>query len=244
MSDINPRDASGIGANGARATIFLQPIAAPSVLGDFAGASGFLLFGVWLAGGLGASPVKSGIALFPFILLFAGIGQLGAAMWSYKARDAVAASIHGAWGGFWLGYGFLWLLDAGGLVTLPIFGHGFEALGQWFIYMSVITWTTAFAALARGPGLFVAHAVAGAAATVTCAGLIAGAPGWLHAGGWVFVAASALFIYYGAALLLNAVFGRVVLPHFNWRPEENRLGAVSGAPLEYSQGEPGVKVGQ
>lgn len=36
MSDINPRDASGIGANGARATIFLQPIAAPSVLGDFA----------------------------------------------------------------------------------------------------------------------------------------------------------------------------------------------------------------
>lgn len=156
--------------------------------------------------------MKSGIALFPFILLFAGIGQLGAAMWSYKARDAVAASIHGAWGGFWLGYGFLWLLDAGGLVTLPIFGHGFEALGQWFIYMSVITWTTAFAALARGPGLF--------------------------------VAASALFIYYGAALLLNAVFGRVVLPHFNWRPEENRLGAVSGAPLEYSQGEPGVKVGQ
>jgi succinate-acetate transporter protein len=244
MSGIDPRGIPSAETNGVRAAIFLQPIAAPSVLGDFAGASGFLLFGVWLAGGLGAAPAKSGIALFPFILLFAGIGQLGAAMWSYKARDAVAASIHGAWGGFWLGYGFLWLLDAGGLVTLPVFGHGFEALGQWFIYMSVITWTTAFAALARGPGLFVAHGVAGSAAAVACAGLIGGFAGVTHAAGWVFVAASALFIYYGSALLLNAVFGRVVLPHFNWRPEENRLGAVSGAPLEYSQGEPGVKVGQ
>jgi succinate-acetate transporter protein len=226
------------------ASIFLQPIAAPSVLGDFAGASGFLLFGVWLAGGLSGPAAKTGISIFPFILLFAGIGQLGAAMWSYRARDAIAASIHGAWGGFWLGYGFLWLLDAGKVITLPTFAHGFEALGQWFIYMAVITWTTAFAALARGPGLFVTHAVAGAAASVAAAGLIAGAHGWQQAAGWIFVAASALFIYHGAALMLNALYGRIVLPHFSWRGAENRLGAVSGSPVEFSPGEPGVKVGQ
>lgn len=44
-------------------------------------------------------------SLFPFILLFSDFGQLAAAMWSYKARDAVAASIHGVWGGYWIVYG-------------------------------------------------------------------------------------------------------------------------------------------
>jgi len=225
MSAIDARSAPPGEAHGVRATIFLQPIAAPSVLGDFAGASAFLLFGVWLAGGLGAPPAKAGVSIFPFILLFGGIGQLGAAMWSYKARDAVAASNHGAWGGFWMGYGFLWLLDAAKVITLPVFGHGFEALGQWFIYMAVITWTTAVAALSRGPDQFLTHATAAAAATVACAGLIAGSPDWQQAAGWIFVAAAALFIVQGARLMLHAMFG-------------------GGDPIEYAAGEPGVKVGQ
>jgi len=231
-------------SNGVRTSIFLQPIAAPSVLGYFAGASGFLLFGVWIAGGI-ASTRTNAIALFPFILLFSGFGQLAAAMWSYKARDAVAASIHGVWGGFWIAYGLMWLMDALGTIKLPVFGHGFEALGQWFIYMAVITWTTAFAALARSPGQFVSQSVAAAAATIACAALIAGSAGWLHAAGWVFVAAAALFLYHATALMLNAIFGRVVLPHFNRRREENRLGATPFAPIEFeAEGEPGVKVGQ
>jgi succinate-acetate transporter protein len=230
--------------NGIRASLFLQPIAAPSVLGYFAGATGFLLFGIWLGGGIATTP-KNAIALFPFLLLFSGIGQLAAAMWSYKARDAVAASIHGAWGGFWLAYGFLWLMDATKVLALPVFGHGFGALGQWFIYMAVITFTTAFAALGRSPAQFVSQAVAGAAATITSAALIAGSTGWLQAAGWIFVAASALFMYHATALLLNAIFGRVILPHFNWRREENKLGAQPLWPIEFEQeGEPGVKVGQ
>lgn len=244
MSAIDQQHASTGGENGFRASIFLQPIAAPSVLGYFAGASGFLIFGIWLGGGIDTTPTNA-ISLFPFLLLFSGIGQLAAAMWSYKARDAVAASIHGVWGGFWLAYGFLWLLDAAHVVALPIFGSGFEALGQWFIYMAVITFTTAFAALGRSPAQFVSQAVAGAAATIAAAGLIAGSTGWLQASGWIFVAAGSMFIYHATALMLNAIFGRVVLPHFNWRNEENRLGSRPFSPIEFEQeGEPGVKVGQ
>jgi succinate-acetate transporter protein len=145
-------------------SIFLQPIAAPSVLGYFAGATGFLLFGVWLGGSLGGP--ANAIVLFPFLLLFAGIGQLVAGMWSYRPRDAVAASIHGVWGGFWLAYGLLWLLDAAGTITLPLFANGFQPLGRWFIYMAVITWTTAFAALGRSPAQFVSQATAAAASTI------------------------------------------------------------------------------
>lgn len=243
MSAITHDSARGtVHGDGVQTSIFLQPIAAPSVLGYFGGAAAFLLFGVWFAGALG--PAKNAIVLFPFLLLFGGIGQLGAALWSYKARDAVAASLHGVWGGFWIAYGLLWLLDATGVLALPLFSKGFEPLGQWFIYMAVITWTTAFAALARSPGQFFSQAVAAGAATIACAGLIAGSAGWQHAAGWVFVAASALFMYHGAALMLNALYGRVVLPHFNWRGEENKLGAHPLDPIEFPQGEPGVKVGQ
>lgn len=230
--------------DGLRTSIFLQPIAAPSVLGYFAGASGFLLFGVWLAGGIASTP-KNAASMFPFILLFSGIGQLAAAMWSYKARDAVAASIHGVWGGFWTAYGFLWLMDVAKVIKIPPFAGGFEPLGQWFIYMAVITFTTAFAALGRSPAQFVSQAIAGAAATITAAGLIAGAGGWLTAAGWIFVAASALFMYHATALLLNAIFGRVILPHFNWRREENVIGRQPLHQIELEQeGEPGIRVGQ
>lgn len=233
---------------GVRTTIFLQPIAAPSVLGYFAGASGFLLFGVWLGGSLGGTAsiagVKNAIVLFPFILVFAGIGQLGAALWSYHARDAVAASIHGAWAGFWIGYGILWLLDATKTIVLPLFGTGFEPLGQWLMYMAVITWTTAFAALARGPGQFLSQATAGTAAAIAAAGLIGGMEGWLEVSGWIFVAASALFMYHAAAYMLNAMFGTVVFPHFTWRREENVLGGRPLRPIEFVNGEPGIKAGQ
>lgn len=239
----DPRVPVGDG-NGLRASIFLQPIAAPSVLGDFAGATGFLLFGIWIGGGISTTP-QNAIVLFPFLLLFAGVGQLAAGMWSSRARDAVAASIHGVWGGFWIAYGLMWLLDVTHVLALPVFGHGFQALGQWLIYMAVITFTTAFAALGRSPGQFVAQATAGAATTVACAALIAGSSGWLAASGWIFVAASALFMYQGTALLLNAIFGRVVLPHFSRQREENRPGARPFWPIQIEEeGEPGVKVGQ
>jgi len=225
-----------------RATIFLQPIAAPAVLGYFAAASGFLLFGVWFAGELGGA--KGATVLFPFLLLFSGVGQLSAGLWSYRARDAVGASLFGVWGGFWIAYGFLWLLDTAHVLALPLFAHGFGALGQWFIYMAVITWTTAFAALGRSPFQFASQAVASVAATIACAGLIAGSAGWQHAAGWIFVAASALFMYHGTAYMLNALFGQIVLPHFSWRRAENVFGEEPLAPIQVPDAEPGVKVGQ
>ncbi len=237
-----PQAAHAPDPDAVRTSIFLQPIAAPTVLGHFAGATGFLLFGVWFAGELGAA--KGAAVIFPFLLLFSGFGQLAAAMWSYRARDAVGASIFGVWGGFWIAYGFLWLMDVAHVFTLALFAHGFEPIGQWFIYMAVITWTTAFAALARSPAQFISQGIAGAAATIASAGLIAGSAGWQHAAGWIFVAAAALFIYHGAAFMLDALYGRVVLPHLSWRAEENRFGATPLTPIEHPQGEPGVKAGQ
>lgn len=223
-------------------SIFLQPIAAPTVLGYFAAASAFLLFGVWLGGAIGGN--SAGTMLFPFLLLFGGIGQLAAGMWSVRGRDAVGASLFSAWGGFWIGYGFMWLAALLGTFTLPSFGAGFGPLGQVLIYMAVITWACSLAALGRSPFEFLSQAIAAAAATIAAAALIAGAGVWLQVAGWAFVAASALFYYHGAATIVNGLCGRVVLPHLSWRREENVLGARPLQPIQFKHGDPGVKVGQ
>lgn len=67
-----------------------------------------------------------------------GIGQLSAGLWSLRARDAAGASLFCIWGGFWIGYGLRWLLDALGTFSLPSFGAGFQPLGQVFIYLGCL----------------------------------------------------------------------------------------------------------
>lgn len=224
------------------ARIFLQPIAAPSVLGYFALASGLIIFGTWLAGAWG--PAAGYTGFFEFILAFGGIGQLAAAVWSWRARDAVAASIHGAWGAFFTGFGLYWLVAALGAVAPTPLGGGNQPVGQWFIYMAVITFTTAFAALARGPGLFLTHAVLGTGALIAAVSFITGAGPWQHGAGWVLVAAAALAIYLGTALMVDNLFGFTLLPLFSWRRDENAPGGHPVQPLEFPEGEPGVKAGQ
>jgi succinate-acetate transporter protein len=215
--------------------IDLQPIAEPAVLGSFSLASGLIVFGLWFAGALGgpASPKT----FFPFVLLFSGVGQLAAAMWAYRARNAVAASINGSWAAFWLGWGVLWILAVAGDAPIPAPGHAFPSLGMWFMYMAVITWTTAVAALARGLGAFAAQAVVGAGALVAALALLHGNLALRHVGGWLFVAAAGMLFYLGAALMLDNVFGKHVLPTLRWHD-------VQPEPVQVAGGDPGVKVGQ
>jgi succinate-acetate transporter protein len=168
----------------------------------------------------------------------------GRALWSYRARDAVAASIHGAWGAFWLGFGIYWLAGTLGGLTVPAPGAVNQPVGQWFIYMAVITFTTAIAAASRGPGLSLTHAVLGAGAVIAAASLITGAPGWQQAAGWVSVAAAALAFYQGAAMRINNVFGVTVLPQFSRRADENVPGGHPVRPVQLAEGEPGVKAGR
>src|SRR2546421_6959933 len=94
----------------ARPRVFLQPIAAPSVLGLFGFAGATFIVAANLAGWYGNTSTPG--YLFPFALAFGGIAQFAAGMWSYKARDAVATAMHGMWGSFWIAYGILQLLIA------------------------------------------------------------------------------------------------------------------------------------
>src|SRR5919204_2519828 len=185
------------------ARIFLQPIAAPAVLGYFALASALFIYGSWFAQWWGTE--KDASSFFPFLLLFGGVGQLAAALWGYRARAAVAAALHGSWAAFFLGVGLIYLLATTHTIVVPARGAAWSALGQWLIYMSVVAWTTAFAALPRSRVGFMAQATLGSGAAIGAAGLLLGASGWQQVAGWVFVAAAALSFYVGAALMLNMV---------------------------------------
>src|SRR5690348_13486551 len=215
------------------ARIVLQPLAAPSVLGYFALASALIVYGSWFANGWGTE--KDPSSFFPFLLLFGGVGQLAAALWSYRARAAVSAALHGSWAAFFLGIGLIYLLATTHTITVPVRGAEWQSLGQWFIYLSVITWTTAFAALPRDPVGFLAQSTLAAGAAIAAAALLSGSLGWEQVAGWVLVAAAALSFYVGAALMLDSVYGKTGLP-LPRRPLVK--------PIAYELGDPGVKVGQ
>jgi uncharacterized protein len=216
-----------------QARILLQPIAAPAVLGYFALGSALIIWGSWFADGWGTE--KDASSFFPFLLLFGGVGQLAASLWGYRARAAVAAALHGSWAAFFLGVGLIYLLATTHTITVPARGAAWPALGQWLIYMSVVAWTTAVAALPRSPVGFLAQATLGSGAAIGAAGLLLGSTGWQQVAGWVFVAAAALSFYVGAALMLNMVYGMRALP---------LLRRGQAEPIEYALGDPGVKVGQ
>jgi succinate-acetate transporter protein len=202
------------------ARIMLQPLAAPSILGCFALGSALIIWGPWFAMGWGVE--KDYGAFFPFLLLFGGFGQLAAALWSYRARAAASAALHGSWAAFFLGLALIYLLATVKTITIPLRGDGWQSLGQWMIYMAVISFTTACAALAHSVPGFVAQATLGAGATLGAIGLLAGSSGVQQVAGWVFCAAGALAFAVGALQMVS-------------KP---------GDAVEYEHGDPGVKVGQ
>src|SRR4051794_29856080 len=76
--------------------VFLQPIAAPSILGLFAFAASTFIVAANLAGWYGTP--ESLRYVFPFTTAFGGVTQLAAAMWAFRARDGVATAMHGTSG--------------------------------------------------------------------------------------------------------------------------------------------------
>src|SRR5437762_6158103 len=149
---VQPADTDGWYGEFARPRFFLQPVAAPSVLGLFGFAGATFIVAANLAGWYGntASPGY----LFPFALTFGGIAQFMAGMWAYRARDAVATAMHGMWGSFWIAYGILNILLAAHVLTAPTPWYHDSAFGFWFFALAVITGSGALAALAENVGLF------------------------------------------------------------------------------------------
>src|ERR687884_1191294 len=77
----------------ARPRVYLQPIAAPSVLGLFGFAGATFVVAAHMAAWYGNASTPG--YLFPFAAMFGGLAQFLAGMWAYRARDGVATAMHG-----------------------------------------------------------------------------------------------------------------------------------------------------
>ena len=222
-------------------SISLSPIAAPSILGLFGFAASTFAVAGNLAGWFG-NDTTTPLVLGPFVFAFGGIAQLLAAMWGYRARDGLATGIHGAWGSYWIAYGIYQILIAVDIAPGPSAPGGAVPFGFWFVGLAAITWTGVVAAFAENAALVGVLGTLACGATALAVGLIAGLSLATLIGAYILIASAVLAWYTGSAMMLEATTGRVVLPVGKRPPRRPRQHATQ--PIEYSFGEPGVKVGQ
>jgi uncharacterized protein len=235
-------DVARLDDDGMPARVFLQPIAAPSILGlaGFAGAT--FIVASNLAGWWGTT--DSALALAPFAAMFGGLAQFLAGMWAYKARDAIATLAHGTWGSFWLAYLILNILVATGKVTEPTPWYHNPELGFWFFALAITTGIAAFAAFGESLGLVAVLMTLAGGSGILAGAFIYGTHFWVEVAGWVLVFSAGFAWYTVAAMLLTYATGRTILPAFKYKRAANVPGGRPVRPIELEWAEPGVKMGQ
>jgi succinate-acetate transporter protein len=216
------------------AQIWLQPVAAPSILGLYGFAGATFIVAAHMAHWFGGA--QADFVLFPFAAFFGGLAQFLAGMWAFKARDGLATAMHGMWGSFWMAYGILWTLIAAGKVAMPQPGIANQALGFWFIVLAAITWMGMGASLAEATGVSWVLGWLAAGSTVAAIGQLAGIEALNVLAGWLFIVSAILAWWVASALMFKGAWGRTVL----------RFGEKKKAVAEMQPGlgEPGVLRGQ
>src|SRR5438270_13199941 len=199
------------------ARVFLQPIAAPSILGLDGFAAATFMVTANLVGWYGNA--RSPLLIFPFATAAGGIAQGAAALWAFKARDGLATAVHGIWAAFWLGYGFLNFMIALKLIPAPAPHAAVPELGYWFFALGAITLAGAIASI--GESLAISAVLFPLTVGVALLGVFytVGGSGWEKAGGYVTMASSFTAFYAASAMMLASAFGRVIFPRGQYRKD-------------------------
>ena len=214
-------------------SIWLQPVAAPSILGLYGFAGATFMVAAHMAHWFGGT--QTDLVLWPFAAFFGGLAQFLAGMWAYRARDGVATAMHGTWGSFWMAYGVLWLLIGAGKVAIPAAGAAFPALGFWFIVLGAITWAGMAAATAESSVITTVLGFLAAGSTISAIAELAGIEGLRILAGYLFIISALIAWYAATALMVNSAFGRTVMG-LGVKRRDNEL--------QSGLGEPGVLRGQ
>ena len=212
--------------SGAPARIYLQPIAAPSILGLFGFAGATFMVAANMAGWYGTA--NSMYALMPFAVMFGGIAQFLSGMWAFKARDGIATAMHGMWGSFWIAYGVLGWLMLNGRIPNP--GIVFPELGYWFIVLAAITWMGTLAAFATNISLVLVLGTLAAGSTLEAIARLAGNEACQIAAGYLFIISAIVAWYTASALMFEEAFGHPILKAGRRRSEQRSITAGTGEP--------------
>jgi succinate-acetate transporter protein len=226
----------------ARPRVFLQPIAAPSILGLAGFASATFIVASNLAGWWGTP--TSGLVLAPFAAMFGGLAQFLAGMWAYRARDAIATLAHGTWGAFWLAYGILNILLATHVLAAPKPWFHNPEVGFWFFALAITTGIAAFAAMAESLGLVAVLSTLAGGSGILAGAYIFGSHFWVQVAGWVLVFSAGFAWYTVMSMVTLAASGRTIFPLGKYKKAANVPGGKPVRPIQLEWAEPGVKMGQ
>lgn len=240
--------------------VVLSPVSARSVIGLFGMAAATFMVAVNLAGWqrsadhllvlFPSARTAGGIAQFltsmwAYCALTAGgIAQFLASMWACHVRDALATAMHGLWGSFWIAYGLYTLLVALGVLPSILAGPSIAcAYGFWFVVLGAITWIGAAAATIENVALACALTMLAAGCTLLAIGLLGAYATVLVIGAYQLIISGLLAWYLAGAVVLQAAFGRHVLP-IRERRRHPHLDTRALLPIHHASGEPGIQVGQ
>ncbi|GAA1204959.1 acetate uptake transporter family protein [Pseudonocardia alaniniphila] len=220
----------------------LSPVFARFIIGLFGIVAATFMVAVNLAGWQGGADHL--LVLFPFArttggiaqflagmwaycaLTVGGLAQFLAGMWAYHVRDALAIAMHGLWGSFWIAYGLYTLLVALGVLP-PILARDStaSAYGFWFVVLGAITWIGAPAATTENVALAAALTMLTAGCALLAIGLLGVHAAVLGVGAYQLITGGLLPWYLAGATVLQATFGRHVLP-IGERPRHPHLVTV------------------
>jgi uncharacterized protein len=144
-------------------------------------------------------------ATLPLALFYGGLMQLLAGVWEFAKGNTFGATAFSTYGGFWLAF---WYLVSSGDIDKA--GQGVAlfliAFGIFTLYMTVAALRTNGALIAVFAALTITFFLLGFGAI--------GAPALTTLGGYVGIITALLAWYASFAGVLNATWGRVVLPVF------------------------------
>lgn len=221
-----PVDPNELARRNAAARIYLQPIAAPSILGLYGFAGATFMVAAHMAGWYGGTDTL--LYLLPFVAIFGGIAQFLAGMWAFKARDGLATAAHGTWGSFWIAFGLLYLLVMDGKIAAPPVLS--PEIGYWFIVLAAITWMCALAAFAESVGLAAVLIVLAIGSTLEAIARLTGTAGVQVAAGYAFVISAIFAWWVASAMMFEEAYGHPVMGVGKKKARETRVAVGVGEP--------------
>lgn len=204
----------------------IASIASPIALGFAAFALPLFMWGVINADFFSQS---ERFFLIPVALVYGGLAQLAASMWSFRKHDGLLAITFGSYGAFWLTFGTLLWMQHGGFLAYSGSTER-NLLGLFFLAWAVPMTYLWAASVARAHWAMSAALIAGAASFwLVMIAYYADSSAWMQVGGWVAIAAAVIGWYTSAAEVINHTVAKMVLPTHR---------AALGTDLERLEGHP------
>lgn len=150
-------------------------------------------------------------------LAFGGVAQLLAGMWEFRSGNTFGATAFSAYGAFWIGvYIFIHISIAAIVAGAP---HGVVpnvgvALGLYLWVWTAFTVVMFIASLRTTGAVSLVFFVLLITFILLAIGNSGGSTSTIHLGGWVGIVTAVLAFYASGAGVINATWGRTVLPVF------------------------------